>query len=192
MRSPRALRAGAGVFLCHRHRLRGPLRRGWPLPLPGWAGGFNDLTLCPADTRSVSRASNYDAGHERNNYANITGKRLPNQHSTGLGASCGATAVCGMGYYCDSGTGECAALPVVGQPCMLTRAGTTTRLQCVASWCDADGTKICQPRKADGEPCTSQCIFQPCIFDDQCVGYCDTSTQTCAGDGQGLVCVSPP
>ena len=37
VRSPRALRAGAGVFLCHRHRLRGPLRRGWPLPLPGWA-----------------------------------------------------------------------------------------------------------------------------------------------------------
>jgi hypothetical protein len=24
------------------------------------------------------------------------------------------------------------------------------------------------------------------------VGYCDTSTQTCAGAGQGLVCVSPP
>ena len=109
----------------------------------------------------------------------------------GLGASCGATAVCGMGYYCDSGTGKCAALPVVGQPCLLTRAGTTSRLQCVASWCDADGTKICQPRKADGEPCTSPCMFQPCTLDEQCVGYCDTSTQTCAGAGQGIVCVTP-
>lgn len=158
-------------------------------PCPCQAGLYCDSTLTCKAMKTSGSCSGFSECAPGYVCSGSPGSCVP---YVGLGASCGATAVCGMGYYCDSGTGKCAALPVVGQPCMLTRAGTTTRLQCVASWCDADGTKICQPRKADGEPCTSQCIFQPCIFDDQCVGYCDTSTQTCAGAGQGLVCVSPP
>jgi hypothetical protein len=88
----------------------------------------------------------------------------------GLGASCGAAGVCGPGYQCDSGSGVCVAQPTVGQACVVTRAGTTAQLWCIGGWCDAAGTKMCQPLKADGEPCTSL---------DQCVGSCDTSTQTC-------------
>jgi hypothetical protein len=88
----------------------------------------------------------------------------------GLDASCGGTALCGDGYYCDSGSGVCAALPTVGQTCVLSRSGTTAQLWCIGGWCDAAGTKACQPKKADGEPCTSY---------DQCVGSCDTLTQTC-------------
>lgn len=108
----------------------------------------------------------------------------------GSGASCGATARCGLGYYCDSASGQCRALPAVGEPCVLTDAGTTTQLLCVEGWCDAAGTKICQPMRADGQPCTSDCMFQPCTLDGQCMGYCDMSTRTCAGAGQGLVCVT--
>jgi hypothetical protein len=100
----------------------------------------------------------------------------------GLGARCGGLAECGMGYYCDSGSGTCAPQPTIGQSCVLSRNDTTAQLQCIGGWCDAAGTKACQPRKADGQTCTSY---------DECIGYCDTSTQTCAGASQGPGCIVP-
>jgi hypothetical protein len=100
----------------------------------------------------------------------------------GLGASCGAVGVCGPGYECDSGSAVCVAQPTVGQACVVSRSGTTAQRGCIGGWCDAAGTKTCQPRKADGEPCTSL---------DQCVGLsCDTSTHTCSSRPP-LGCATP-
>jgi len=101
----------------------------------------------------------------------------------GSGASCGATALCGAGYQCDSGSGVCAAQPTIGQTCVVSLSGTTAQLWCIGGWCDAAGTGTCQPWKADGEPCTSS---------DQCVGLsCDTSTQTCKALRPPLGCATP-
>ena len=102
----------------------------------------------------------------------------------GLGASCGAAARCGWGSYCDPATSACAAYPDLGQPCVLTRDGTTAQLPCMHGWCDASGTKKCVSPKADGEPCSSY---------DECASYaCDTVQQRCVGSGYvPQVCVPP-
>jgi len=101
----------------------------------------------------------------------------------GGGAPCGGAAVCGFGYYCDPMRGICAANPDLGEPCILSREGTTAELQCVRGWCDRDGTKACIERKADGEPCTSMY---------ECAGFCDPATQQCAGGSWSVpVCDVP-
>jgi hypothetical protein len=93
----------------------------------------------------------------------------------GGGASCGASAACGYGYYCDPRSALCAALPDVGQRCVISWGDTTARVECVHGWCDEDGTKLCQAVKAEGEACT------PTNGRGECEVYCDPSTQRCVG-----------
>ena len=100
----------------------------------------------------------------------------------GNGAPCGGAAQCGWGYYCDPATSACAAYPDVGQPCVLSRDGTTAQLPCMRGWCDASGTKTCVAPKADGEPCTSF---------DQCASFCDAVQQRCTSGYVPPVCTPP-
>src|SRR6266508_3627291 len=107
----------------------------------------------------------------------------------GVGSPCGASAVCGWGLFCDSQTSRCAALPTIGESCVLSRDGTTADLQCFGvAWCDKDDTKKCRAPKADGEPCQ---YSQPGWYSQlECLGYCD-DTQHCTGSASQPVCTPP-
>jgi len=77
----------------------------------------------------------------------------------------------------------CAALPDLGQVCVLSRDGTTAELTCMRGRCDRDGTKKCVALKADGEPCTAP---------DECLGYCDPVQHQCIGGTYVPPVCTPP
>ena len=72
----------------------------------------------------------------------------------GLGGNCAAGAeLCGPGYVCDLGTGQCVSYPKLGESC------GPAKPMCIASYCDLAITERCTAYKQVGDACTVQDFF---------------------------------
>jgi hypothetical protein len=82
-----------------------------------------------------------------------------------IGANCTVANSCAQGAYCDPTTSRCTQKVALGSICSLANGVCVDGGYCTTSL-------ICAAKKGAGAACTGS---------EECLGYCDPTTQTCAG-----------